>query len=146
MSHGIGTIFFTITSTTFITENETFRNNSAEYGGRITPEKSFLNLTQSIAFRRNNTGKYGGGIYAYNSTLTFTGNSIFRENSAEYGGGISASNSIINFTGNSSFTDNTAEHDGGGINVVNCTLTTATPRRDASCLTDSNATCRGVWR
>jgi len=51
MSHGSGTSVFTITSTTFITGNETFRNNSAEYGGQVTTEKSFLNFTQNIAFR-----------------------------------------------------------------------------------------------
>ena len=67
----------------------------------------------------------GGGIYAITSTLTFTGNSIFRANTAAYGGAIYAiSNTSITFSGNSIFGNNSAENDGGGIYAMSNTLIT----------------------
>ena len=122
-SYGLVARLFTNTSTMFISENKV-SNNSAEYGGGITPEKNIPNFTMSMSFRKCNSAKYGGGIYAYNSTLNLTGNNIFAENSAEYGGGISAFDmySILNFTGDSSFTNNKAEFYGRGIHAANSTL------------------------
>ena len=72
---------------------------------------SSLDLRGSNRFTSNCRGcikSGGGGIHACESTLSFNGNSIFRNNSAEFGGGLYTYGSTLNFSGNSIFGSNSA--------------------------------------
>ena len=104
-------------------ENSTFTNNSAEDGGGIYAWQSTLNFTGNTTFRNNSADKSGGGIRALYSSLKFTGNTTFRSNSAEqHGGGTAAWYSSLNFSGNTGFRNNIAQQFGGGIGGAYSTL------------------------
>ena len=90
-------------------------------GGGMFTNNSTLFVTGNTTFR-DNTAEYGGGISAHSSTLHYTGNSTFRNNIAAYGGGINALNSTLNFNGICTVRDSSAVQFGGGINTKNSTL------------------------
>jgi len=94
----------TMNSTLNITGNSIFRNNSAERGGGIFAQNSTLNFGRSSTFESNSAAHYGGGIAVINNTLMNF--SIFRSNSADCGGGIVAKNSTLYFSGSSMFGNN----------------------------------------
>ena len=71
----------------------------------------------------DDTADYGGAIYAYNSTITFEGETRFEGNKAALaGGGIFAEESNLAFHGNTTFINNEAMQQGGGICIVQCDL------------------------
>ena len=84
-------------------------------------KNSTLTFTGNTIFR-NNSAEYVGGIRAWHmSTLNFSGDTTFRNNIAVYGGRIRTLSSTLHFTGNTIFRSNSAE-DGGGIYAWYCTL------------------------
>jgi len=94
-------------------------------GGGIHARNSNLSFSGNTIFRNNSAEIFGGGIYARNSTLNFSGSSVFGSNTAGYrGGGIAAESSTINFSGSSTFGSNTAGYHGGGIGAMWNTLVT----------------------
>ena len=94
-------------------------------GGGIHAWNSTLSFSGNTIFRNNSAEILGGGIYSRDSTLSFSGNTIFRNNSAESlgtGGGIYSRDSNLSFSGNTIFRNNSAEIFGGGIYARASTL------------------------
>ena len=61
----------------FEAENSIFAENSAEDGGGIYTWQSTLNFTGNTTFRNNSADKGGGGIRAFHISLKFTGNTTY---------------------------------------------------------------------
>ena len=108
-------------STLNLTEN-TFQNNSANYrsGGAIYAVYSTLNLTENTFQYNSANYRSGGAIYAVYSTLNLTENT-FQNNSANYGGAVYAVYGTLNLTENT-FQNNSADSSGGAVCVVDSTL------------------------
>ena len=109
--------------------NNTFMNNSADFGGGISATESSIYITGNIAFLDNSAGTSGGGVYLERSilrltcygTMTFAGNIIggsdISTSVTGTGGGISALYSGISLERNSTFIGNVAMN-GGGLSVL----------------------------
>ena len=101
-------------------------SNSNGVGGAITAFQSSLNFTGASIFVGNFVafaGIVGGAIYLQGSTMSFSGISNFHNNSGFGGGAISANSSAVSFNGTSSFDDNYGKL-GGAICAVNRTKLT----------------------
>ena len=123
-----GTIYLNYDSNTFFEGNSTtvFTNNTADYGGAIYFENSFVTFrdNSSTMFNNNTAGVNGGAISCNDSSycnLSFEENStiLFSNNIARFGGAIYMQSNIgkLSFDNFSTtiFSHNIAERYGGAI-------------------------------
>ena len=119
-----GGLFAVNTSLSFKGRNDFSDNLSSRFGGGIALHACILHLSGTSSFT-NNLAEQGGGMVAEDSSVHFSGDSVFHSNSATsgrnntaklFGGGIGAINSSISFNGTTIITGNTAIS-GGGIYI-----------------------------
>ena len=103
-----------LASSLHFTGTSNFIGNSAENGGAIYINGTFMSFTGTNNYRLNLGYAYSGGggaIYTSNcSTIIFTGSTNFDSNFAAYGGAINAyGNATLTFNGTVSITNNGRE-------------------------------------
>ena len=105
----------------------TFDSNPASVGGGIYAQRnSDVSFSGNTTFKENSAELYGGGIYARdNSDVRFSGTGTISDNIGADGGGIWSYSSIINISGNITVRNNTARQYGGGIYMSRTNLTVA---------------------
>ena len=101
------TALYALNSVVVLTWNS-FRNNSANYGGAILSIHSHIYLQEKNTFAYNSANVGGAIAMTFFSTFNGTGKSVFISNTATQGGGIFVIKSTAMFAGDSHFVENTA--------------------------------------
>jgi len=116
---GSGGAISTLNSILNITADTVFDTNVAHDGGAIYADSSTLTVSGNSVFKHNSAVNNGGAVYLYNTSVKFTGNSTFYDNSAikGRGGGLHSKSSILKIYGDTNFSGNSAVY-GGGLSLV----------------------------
>ena len=117
-SNGVGAVYAKANTTLRFSGVSNFSHNSAQLGGAIgTVDNVTLTFNGNNIFFNNSANDSGGAVYAKaNTTLRFSGISNFSHNSAQLGGAISTVDNVtLTFNGNIIFFNNSANDSGGAI-------------------------------
>ena len=103
-------------------ENDFIGNNAFDYGGGLDIFAAQPLTISGRSYFQENTALYGSAVGIYNSTVVFTGDSLYENNRAQiYGGAFSIEDSVSIFDPKLSavFRHNTANDAGGAITSYN---------------------------